>query len=115
MTIADSVIAALRKSIEPGRPSPFTTYADFAREYGFSAKYPPAWANGPTLNAAADALKNDPAIDLDLTFLIRSATTGYPSVIDAKPFDGTSQHKQRAREVAGKIIEKFKLTAKNPY
>ncbi len=77
--------------------------------------YPPAWANGPTLNAAADALKNDPAIDLDLTFLIRSATTGYPSVIDAKPFDGTPQHKQRAREVAEKIIAKFKLKAKNPY
>src|SRR6266851_9443151 len=97
--IADDVVAALRKSVEPGRSDPFVTYADFAREHGFSVSYPPAWANGPTLNAAADALKNDPAIDLDLTFLIRSATTGYPSVIDAKPFDGTPQHKQRAREV----------------
>jgi len=29
--IADDVAAALRKSIEPGRPDPFVTYADFAR------------------------------------------------------------------------------------
>jgi hypothetical protein len=38
-----------------------------------------------------------------------------PSVIDAKPYDRTPQHKQRAREVADKIIAKFKLKAKNPY
>jgi hypothetical protein len=113
--IADDVAAALMKSVGPGRSNPFVTYADFAREHGFSEKYPPAWANGPTLNAAADALKNDPAIGLDLTFLIRSATTGYPSVIDAKRYDGTPQHKQRAREVADEIITKFKLKAKNPY
>jgi hypothetical protein len=54
-------------------------------------------------------LKNDLAIGLDLTFLIRSATTGYPSVIDARPFDGTPQHKERAREVADKIIARFML------
>ena len=113
--IADDVAAALRKSVEPGRSNPFVTYAYFALEHGFSDKYPPAWANGPTLNAAADALKNDPDIGLDLTFVIRSATTGYPSVIDAKPFDGTPQHKQRARDVADKIIAKFKLKSKNPY
>jgi hypothetical protein len=113
--IADDVGAALRRSVEPGRSNPFVTYADFAREHGFSEKYPPAWANGPTLNAAADALKKDPSIGLDLTFLIRSASTGYPSVIDAKPFDGSLQHKQRAREVADKIIAKFKLKAKHPY
>jgi hypothetical protein len=113
--IADDVAAALRKSVEPDRSDPFVTYADFAREHGFSEKYPPAWANGATLNAAADALKNDLAIGLDLTFLIRSATTGYPSVIDARPFDGTPQHKERAREVADKIIARFMLQAKNPY
>jgi hypothetical protein len=113
--IADDVTAALRKSVEPGRPDPFVTYADFARGHGFSDKYPPAWANGPTLNAVADALKNDPTIGIDLTFLIRSATTGYPSVIDAKRYDGTPEHKKRAREKADKIIAKFKLKAKNPY
>jgi hypothetical protein len=72
-------------------------------------------SNGPTLNTVADALKRDPAIGLDLTFLIRSATTGYPSVIDAKPFDGTAEHKRRAHEEAEKIIRKFGLNARNPY
>ncbi len=60
-------------------------------------------------------LKRDPEIGLDLTFLIRSATTGYPSVIDGKPFDGTAGHRQRARDEADKVILKFKLEAKNPY
>ena len=113
--IADAVTEALRKSIAPGHPDPFVTYVGFAHEHGFSDKYPPAWANGPTLNAVADALKRDPAVGLDLTFLIRSATTGYPSVIDAKPFDGTADHKRRAHEEADKIIRKFSLNAKNPY
>jgi hypothetical protein len=36
-------------------------------------------------------------------------------VIDAKKFDGTPQHKQRARELADEIIAKFNLKAKNPY
>jgi len=113
--IADKVAEALRKSVAPGQPDPFVTYAGFARTHGFSDKYPPAWANGPTLNAVADALKRDPAIGLDLTFLIRSATTGYPSVIDGKPFDGTYEHKQRARDEVNRIIAKFGLGAKNPY
>jgi hypothetical protein len=38
-----------------------------------------------------------------------------PTSPDAKPYDRTPQHKQRAREVADKIIAKFKLKAKNPY
>ncbi len=111
--IADEVAEALMKSI--GSLDPFVTYAGFARAHGFSDKYPPAWANGPTLNAVADVLKRDPAIGLDLTFLIRSVTTGYPSVIDGKPFDGTKQHKQRAQDEANKIIAKFGLKVKNPY
>jgi|ERR1700761_5492885 len=111
----DKVAAALRKSIRSGQPNPFVTYATFARGHGFSDKYPPAWANGTTLNAAADSMKNDPDIQLDLTFLIRSATTGYPSVIDARPFDGTAEHKRRAREEADKIIAKFGLQFENPY
>jgi hypothetical protein len=37
---AENVIAALRKFVESGRPDPFVTYADFAREHGFSATYP---------------------------------------------------------------------------
>jgi hypothetical protein len=113
--IADDVAEALRKSIKPGHSDPFVTYAGFAREHGFSDRYPPAWANGPSLNAAVDVLKRDLEIGLDLTFLIRNATTGYPSVIDGKPFDGTDQHKQRARDEADKIIAKFGLKARNPY
>jgi hypothetical protein len=39
------------------------------------------------LDEAARMLKSDPQIGLDLTFLIRNATTKYPSVIDGKPYD----------------------------
>jgi hypothetical protein len=60
--IADEVAEALRKAIAPGRPDPFVTYVGFARTHGFSDKYPPAWANGPTLNAVADTLKRNSAI-----------------------------------------------------
>ncbi|MEH2550757.1 hypothetical protein V1283_007402 [Bradyrhizobium sp. AZCC 2262] len=113
--VANEVAEALRKSIASGHRNPFVTYAEFAREHGFSDKFPPAWANAPTLDAVADALKRDSQIGLDLTFLIRSAKTGYPSVIDGKPFDGTPHHKLRAREEADKIIKKFGLAANNPY
>jgi hypothetical protein len=45
------------------------------------------------LDEAARMLKSDPQIGLDLTFLIRNATTKYPSVIDGKPYDPNSPYR----------------------
>ena len=97
-------------------PSPFMTYADFGREYGFSHTYPPAWANKNVLDPVASALKGDPQIGIDLTFLIRSVTTGYPSVIDGQPYVRHDlAQEQRARDIADQIIAKFGLRVENPY
>src|ERR1700738_1737274 len=96
--------------------NPFLVYKDFARQFGFSEKYPPAWANRTTLDPAADLLKADPLVGLDLTYLIRSQETGYPSIIDGQPFDPKNDgQKRRARAVADQIIKKYKLNAANPY
>jgi hypothetical protein len=97
-------------------PNPFLTYKDFAGHFGFSESYPPSWANKNTLDPVAELLKKDSRVGLDLTFLIRNSTTGYPSVIDGKPYNPNDEfQKQRAREVADQIIEKYELTASNPY
>jgi len=97
-------------------PNPFMTYGEFGNAFGFNDKFPLAWANRNTLVSAAEVLKKDPQIGLDLTFLIRSSTTGFPSVIDGKPYtrhDKTQE--QEARDVADQIIAKFGLNARNPY
>jgi hypothetical protein len=92
------------------------TYTEFGNAFGFNDKFPLAWANRNTLDAAADILKKDPNIGFDLTFLIRSSTTGFPSVIDGKPYTRRNKaQEQRAREVADHIIAKFDLKARNPY
>lgn len=113
--VADDVVEALRRAVTRPASDPFKTYQEFAREHGLSESFPLAWANRNALNKAADALKADPNIAIDLTFLIRNRSTGYPSVIDAKKFDSSPAHRQRARDVANEIIVKFGLTAKNPY
>src|SRR4051812_35348354 len=93
------IVNGLKASVK-GSSNPFVTYAEFARTVGLSDKYPPAWANRNTLEAA-NALKSDPQVGLDLTFLIRNATTKYPSVIDGKPYDPNNpSQKVRARTVA---------------
>jgi len=97
-------------------PNPFMTYGEFGNAFGFNDKFPLAWANRNTLVSAAEVLKKDPQIGLDLTFLIRSSTTGFPSVIDRKPYtrhDKTQE--QEARDVADQIIAKFALNVRNPY
>jgi hypothetical protein len=113
--VADDVVEALRRSVARPASDPFKTYQEFAREHGLSESFPLSWANRNALNKAADALKADPDIGIDLTFLIRNRGTGYPSVIDAKKFDASPAHRQRARDVANQKIAKFGLTAQNPY
>lgn len=88
-------------------PDPFMTYKAFAQKFGFSDRYPPAWANKNTLDPVAELLKKDAQIGLDLTFLIRSRTTGFPSVIDGAGYrKGNRNQEQRARDVANQIIKK---------
>jgi len=113
--IADKLANALKKSLRTS-PNPFMTYQEFGRAFDFSYKYPPAWANKNTLDPAAVLLLNDPQIGLDLTYLIRSQTTGYPSVIDGKPYQSHDVTQQRrAQDVADQIIRKFGLQVTNPY
>lgn len=93
------------------------TYAEFGRRFGLGS-FAPAWANRRTLDVAAQECKSDPEIgQLDLTFLIRSSRTHYPSVIDGKPFDMTNPGPQvvKAREEAQRIIDKFAPGTRNPY
>jgi hypothetical protein len=105
----------LKDSLVAGH-NPFETYKDFGSRYGFNTDYCPSWANRSTLDAAAGALKSDPQVGIDLTFLIRNGTTGYPSVIDGKPYDRTDKsQKARARTVADLIIKKYSLSVANPY
>ena len=107
--------SALEKTVS-GNGNPFQTYKEFAKDHGFSTRFCPSWANRFVLDDVADALKKDPKIGIDLTFLIRSGKTGYPSVIDRQPFDPNDERqKARAREVAAEIIKKYGLNAKNPY
>jgi hypothetical protein len=104
----------LKKSVV-GRHNPFETYKQFGRRFGFSTDYCPSWANRPVLDAVAAALRSDPDVGLDLTFLIRNGSTGYPSVIDGKPYDESEQSKKRAHSVAEQIIKKYHLSVSNPY
>jgi hypothetical protein len=107
--------SALIKCVKT-RANPFMTYGEFGAAFGFSAKYPPAWANRNTLDPVATVLKNDPQVAIDLTFLIRSKTTGFPSVIDGHPYKrGDRAQEKRARDVSDQIIRKFGLKARNPY
>ena len=95
----------------------FLTYGEFGRRYGLGS-FPPAWANRRTLDLASRECKSDPDIDkLDLTFLIRSSTNHYPSVIDGLPFDTRNPEPQMAtaRQVAQEIIDRFAPGTANPY
>jgi len=56
----------------------------FSKQHGFGP-FALAWANKNTLDKVAAALKQDPKVALDLTFLLRNGDTGYPSVIDGMP------------------------------
>jgi hypothetical protein len=39
-------------------PNPFMTYREFGGAFGFTDKFPLAWANKNTLDSVADVLKN---------------------------------------------------------
>jgi hypothetical protein len=109
------IVNGLKASVKTGGNS-FVTYAEFALTVGLSDEYPPAWANRNMLDEAANALKSDPQVGLDLTFLIRNATTKYPSVIDGTPYDPNNpSQKVRARAVADQIIQRYGLSVPNPY
>jgi hypothetical protein len=121
---AAKVTNALIKSIRRS-PDPFQTYGDFGRTvgqaFGLSPTVTVSWANKNVLNDVAAALKNDPNIKLDLTFLLRNSRPkakggGYPMVIDGRPYiPGNAAQQQRARDVTDQIIAKFNLRARNPY
>jgi hypothetical protein len=68
------------------------------------------------LDEVAVACKEDPKIQLDLTFLLRNAETLYPSVIDGQPSKTpTPAQMVRAKEAAQAIIDRFGPGTRNPY
>jgi hypothetical protein len=93
----------------------FMSYGDFGREFNLG-DHARVWANKKILDEVAGAFKEDPKIQLDLTFLLRNAETMYPSVIDGKPSKPpTPAQMVRAREVAQTIIDRFGPGTRNPY
>jgi hypothetical protein len=93
----------------------FMSYADFGREFNLGDN-PRVWANKKVLDEIAAACREDPKIQLDLTFLLRNAETMYPSFIDGKPSKPpTPGQMLRAREMAQAIIDRFGLGTPNPY
>ena len=106
----------LEKCVADGKCT-FMTYSEFGQKFALG-NFPPAWANRRTLDIAATECKSDEKLgNLDLTFLIRSSTTNYPSVIDGQPFDRKNPERQirRARDEAQKIIDRFGPGTRNPY
>src|SRR4051794_15557510 len=61
----------------------FMSYGEFGREFNLGNN-PRVWANKKVLDEIAGACREDPSIQLDLTFLLRNAETMYPSFIDGK-------------------------------
>jgi hypothetical protein len=93
----------------------FMTYGEFGREFKLG-DHARVWANKKILDEVAVACKEDPKIQLDLTYLLRNAETMYPSVIDGKlSKPPTPAQMVRAREVAQAIIDKFCPGTRNPY
>jgi hypothetical protein len=91
------------------------TYGAFAKQYGMS-QHARSWANRSVLDTVARALKSDPAIKLDLTYLLSNGRTKYPSVMDGKPSKPpTPAQRRRARQVAQRIINEFAPGTRNPY
>lgn len=94
------------------------TYKQFAVRFGLPDNYVPSWANRNTLDQAAQESRADPWTgNLDLTFLIRSSSSHYPSVISGQPFDKKNPGPQMktAREEAQRIIDRFAPGTPNPY
>jgi hypothetical protein len=102
---------ALEQCVSGGRCQ-FLTYKEFGTRFGFGPRGPRKEA----LDAGARDFTNNDHLP-DLTFLLRNATSGYPSQIDfrpAKPKPDDTQ-KAKAKAEAQKIIDMFCPGTKNPY
>lgn len=114
MATLSQIKQALEQCVAGGKCL-FMNYGRFSTQNGFGP-YAPAWANKTTLDDVAVALKHDPNVSIDLTFLLFNNDTKYPSVIDGLPSNPPSaQQKVRAREVAQQIIDRYAPGTKNPY
>jgi len=104
----DQIQGELIKAAKAG--APFPTYEEFGQRVGI-------WR----MRGAKDVLDQIAREEVeqgrpDITFILRSAATGYPSQIgfeSAKPPKDWQKHK--AREEMQKVIEKYCLGATNPY
>jgi hypothetical protein len=102
---------ALEQCVAGGRCQ-FQTYKEFGTRFGFGPRGPGKEA----LDAVAREFTDNDHVP-DLTFLLRNATSGYPSQIgfkSAKPRPEDWQ-KTKARAEAQKIIDKYCPGTRNPY
>ncbi len=91
------------------------SYGEFGRQFKLEGNLR-VWANKKILDEIAAACRDDPKIQLDLTFLLRNAETMYPSFIDGKPSKPpTPAQMARAREMAQAIIDRVGPGTSNPY
>jgi hypothetical protein len=108
------IVKGLKRCVGRGRCR-FMTYGAFGRRFGLS-KHTRSWANRTVLDAVATALKKDPKIKLDLTYLLSNGRTKYPSVMDGKSSKPPSPaQRRRAHQVAQRIINTFAPGTPNPY
>jgi hypothetical protein len=115
MPIMDYVINALQKVVADRQIPLFHTYLDFHNRFGFPG-LTNSWANRKVLDPAAAWFRANESDALDLTFLIYQKRSGYPSVIDSQDSRQPTEHqKNRAREEAQKIIDKYRQGTTNPY
>jgi len=88
----------------------YPTYSELGRRVGIPTQGP--WQ--PVLDAIAD--EADKEKRPDLTFLIRNASTGYPSRIGrVTKRNPEPWQKARAREKVQEIIDKYNPGKPNPY
>jgi hypothetical protein len=113
MAMKDDVISALQRMVHDRDGPLFQPYLDFHKRFGFPG-LTNSWANRKVMMPVAKWFTTNG--DLDLTFLIYQKKTGYPSVIDGRDSKHPTQNqKDRAREEAQKIINKYRPDATNPY
>jgi hypothetical protein len=115
--MAKSRIKSLLEQCVAGGRCEFMTYGEFDRKFQLGG-YAPAWANRKILDTASKECTTDASIGgLDLTFLLRNKSTGYPSVVSGQPFNHNNPGPQilRSREEAQRIIDRFAPGTPNPY
>jgi hypothetical protein len=92
------------------KPMEFPAYTEFGRRVGI----PPQGPWEPVLDAIAD--EEDALAEPDITFVIRSKTTGYPSRVGRvtkKKLDPAQ--KALARKKVQEVIDKYNPGTPNPY